>query len=289
MKLRKMMTSLTLLLLLAPLAFAIPKKIAAAEFPQEITFVLHKRVFYTLGADESVRMRPNSGLELLPDNVTEENQDLIDPTKTYGLNGVTFDIYDATDYVMDRLLDSDNPQTLEEISQEVLSADMDELREELTEDNLITSITTARDIDTGELGMASVTLDFSETGTENSALLFLERPVETNSSLVIYQIAAPMLVSLPISNPMFEDEFMDIVHLYPKNVLRGRLPDTGGPDPEPEPTPTPTPTPTPKPTTPGGRLPQTGEAKTFMGVSGLLIVGAVGVIWYKRRTKKEGQ
>lgn len=288
MKLRKMMTSLTLLLLLAPLAFAIPKKIAA-EFPQEITFVLHKRVFYTLGAEESVRMRPNSGLELLPDNVTEENQDLIDPTKTYGLNGVTFDIYDATDYVMDRLLDSDNPQTLEEISQEVLSADMDELREELTDDNLITSITTARDIDTGELGMASVTRDFSETGTENSALLFLERPVETNSSLVIYQIAAPMLVSLPISNPMFEDEFMDIVHLYPKNVLRGRLPDTGGPDPEPEPTPTPTPTPTPKPTTPGGRLPQTGEAKTFMGVSGLLIVGAVGVIWYKRRTKKEGQ
>lgn len=59
MKLRKMMTSLTLLLLLAPLAFAIPKKIAAAELTQEVTFVLHKRVFYTLGVDESVRLRPN--------------------------------------------------------------------------------------------------------------------------------------------------------------------------------------------------------------------------------------
>ncbi len=269
MKLRKMRTSLTLLLLLAPLAFAIPKKIAAAELPQEVTFVLHKRVFYTLGVDESVRLRPNSGLELLPENVTEENQDLIDPTKTYGLEGVEFDIYDATDYVMARLLDSDNPQTIEEISQEVLSADVNDLRKELTEEKIVDSVTTDNN------GIAvTKKLNFSN-------LLFLEKPLNIKSNIINYQTAVPMLVSLPISNPMLEDQFMDVVHLYPKNVLKGRRPDTGGEDPEP--------TPKPKPTVPSGRLPQTGEAKTFMGVSGLLIVGAVGVIWYKRRTKKEGQ
>ena len=60
-------------------------------------------------------------------------------------------------------------------------------------------------------------------------------------------------------------------------MLRGRLPQTGGEE-KPKPSPTPT---------PGGRLPQTGEAKSIMGIVGILIVGSVIIYWQRRRTSKQ--
>lgn len=274
MKLRKIVASFALVFLLAPLGWIGQRDVQAAETPDEVTFVLHKRVF--INPNEVPPIRVNSGLELTPDNVTEENEDLLDSTKTFGANGIVFEVYDATAYVLDGL----EEDTLEGVMQDILEADPDDLRTALTKDHLVTTITTARDADTGENGVATLTLDFSEMDSPNSAILFLE---VLPSNGAIRQEAAPMLVSLPVEDPMNEGQFLDTVHLYPKNVLRGRLPETGGETPTP--TPRPTPTPTPKPI---GRLPQTGEAKTMMGIVGILIVGSVIVFWSKRSTKNSG-
>lgn len=276
MKLRKIFASFALVFLLAPLGLIGQGRVQAAEIPSEVTFVLHKRVF--INPNEVPSIRVNSGLELTPDNVTEENEDLLDATKTFGANGIVFEVYDATEYVLAELKEG----TLESAMQDVFESDPADLRTALTEDNLITTITTARDTETGENGVASLTLDFNEVDGENHAILFLE-VLPTNGA--IRQEAAPMLVSLPVEDTMNEGQFLDTVHLYPKNVLRGRLPETGGETPTPTPRPTPRPTPTPKPV---GRLPQTGEAKTITGLLGILIVGSVLVFWNKRSTKKSG-
>jgi LPXTG-motif cell wall-anchored protein len=243
--------------LLIPLILVNVINVTATETSQSITFVLHKRLFTD---EEDALDRQNSGLE-----ITDEEDYLLG--KSVGLPDVEFEVYDATEFVAQQLLKG---KKVDSIMQEVLDSEYAWLREELKDKKLIIPFT----IKTDSEGVAWLPLsdkEFSSFQESNPALLFLEKEGNQN----IRKIALPMLVVLPVTNP--QGEILETIHLYPKNVL----PDKGGEDPEP--------TPKPKPTVPSGRLPQTGEAKTFMGVSGLLIVGAVGVIWYKRRTKKEGQ
>lgn len=274
MKLRSIFTSLALVFLLAPLGMIGQREVQAAEVPKEITFVLHKRMY--IDGETEISLKPNSGLEV-------EEGELADPTKTYGQNDVVFEVYDATDYVEKLLIN----YSQEEVAKIFLDAKPESLRKRLTEDNLLAEITTKQV--NGQNGIASVTLDFSKMGAENTALLFLQKE-NTPPSNLIREMAAPMLVRLPIVNPTNEKEFLSTVHLYPKGVVRGLLPETGGEEPKPTPTPTPTPKPTPKPSgglPKTGGLPQTGEAKTMMGLVGFLTVGSVIVLWTKRRTKKE--
>lgn len=270
MKLRKIFASLALIFLLTPLGMIGQGEARAAEMPEEVTFVLHKRVF--LDSKKELSLEPNSGLEL-------EKGDLVDSTKTYGQNGVVFEVYDATEYVMSLL--AVYPQ--EEVKQHFLNADPDDLRSILTKENLLVEVTTGRE--GGENGIAMVTLDFSKMPTDSSAVLFLQKE-STSPSAIVQEVSAPMLVSLPIINPINEKEFLSVVHLYPKSVLRGQLPQTGGEDPKPSITPDPTPTPKPLPRT--GGLPQTGEAKTMMGIIGFVVVGMVIVFWKKRHPRNEG-
>lgn len=268
MTLRKIVASVAFIFLLASLGLIGHRSAKAAEIPQEVTFVLHKRVF--LNPNSILDSQINSGLELTPENVTEENDALIDDTQTFGINGINFDVYDASAYLAGELAQ----KTMEEVMQAILETDSDTLRETLTAENLVTTITTTQDPQTGENGMVTLTLDLSEVAEQNPAILFLEK-LPNNS--VIRQEAAPMLVVLPVEDPMNEGQFLDTIHLYPKNVLRGRLPQTGGEE-KPKPSPTPT---------PGGRLPQTGEAKSIMGIVGILIVGSVIIYWQRRRTSKQ--
>lgn len=270
MTLRKIVASVAFIFLLAPLGLIGHRSAQAAEIPQEVTFVLHKRVF--LNPNSILDSQINSGLELTPENVTEANDALIDDTQTFGINGINFDVYDASAYLAGELAQ----KTMEEVMQAILETDSDTLRETLTAENLVTTITTTQDPQTGENGMVTLTLDLSEVAEQNPAILFLEK-LPNNS--VIRQEAAPMLVVLPVEDPMNEGQFLDTIHLYPKNVLRGRLPQTGGEE-KPKPKPSPTPT-------PGGRLPQTGEAKSIMGIVGVLVVGSVIIYWQRRRTSKQ--
>ncbi len=257
MTLRKIVASVAFIFLLAPLGLIGHRSAQAAEIPQEVTFVLHKRVF--LNPNSILDSQINSGLELTPENVTEANDALIDDTQTFGINGINFDVYNASAYLAGELAQ----KTIEEVMQAILETDSDTLRETLTAENLMTTITT------GENGMVTwKTPDLSEVAEQNPAILFLEK-LPNNS--VIRQEAAPMLVVLPVEDPMNEGQFLNTIHLYPKNVLQG-----GEEKPKPSPTPT-----------PGGRLPQTGEAKSIMGIVGVLVVGSVIIYWQRRRTSKQ--
>lgn len=269
MTLRKIVASVAFIFLLASLGLIGHRSAQAAEIPQEVTFVLHKRVF--LNPNSILDSQINSGLELTPENVTEANDALIDDTQTFGINGINFEVYDASAYLADELAQ----KTMEEVMQAILETDSDTLRETLTAENLKTTITTKQDQQTGENGMVTWTPpDLSEVAEQNPAFLFLEKlPEKLPNNSVIRQEAAPMLVVLPVEDPINEGQFLDTIHLYPKNVL----PQTGGEE-KPKPSPTPT---------PGGRLPQTGEAKSIMGIVGILIVGSVIFYWQRRRTTKQ--
>lgn len=255
MKRGKMFIYVALFLLTLPLAL-IGNTVRAAEVPEEVTIVLHKRVFIDPKAQPELQI--NDGLAL------DEANDLANPQKTYGLNGAIFEIYDATDYIQRLQTDL----TSEEIQREILNTEISVLKEEVTQDNKIGEVTT--ETVEGERGVAMIRL--KDLTDEPRMILILEKAVKTSAT--IHSNTVPMLFSLPISDPMNEGEFLSTIHLYPKSTLRGRLPQTGGE----------TPKPTPKPP---GRLPQTGEAKTMIGLIGLFIVGTVSVIWFKRNSNKK--
>ena len=109
----------------------------------------------------------------------------------------------------------------------------------------------------------------------DAAYLFVETTTPTDPNII--QKAAPFILSMPIYTAMDSTGVLNTdIHVYPKNVSRE----------EPKPTPKPEPKPTPKPKPPG-RLPQTGEAKTIIGLFGVLIVGTVSIIWFKRNSSKK--
>lgn len=110
------------------------------------------------------------------------------------------------------------------------------------------------------------------SGGKDAAYLFIETTIPKPTDKAIVQKSAPILLALPIQTKGISDT---VIHVYPKNISEKKA--------------TPSKPIPPKPTPPTGRLPQTGEVKTFMGISGMLIVGAVSVIWYKRRRKNAAQ
>lgn len=113
------------------------------------------------------------------------------------------------------------------------------------------------------------------SGGKDAAYLFVETTIPKPTDKTIVQKSAPILLALPIQTKGSSET---VIHVYPKNISEEKA----TPPTPPKPTP-------PKPTPPTGRLPQTGEVKTFMGISGMFIVGVVSVIWYKRRRKSEEQ
>lgn len=258
MKRGKILFYIALFFLGLPLGL-LGNNVQAAEISTEVTIMIHKRVFIDPKSDPKIQV--NSGIEL---DVTD---DLANPQKTYGLNGVVFEVYDATEYVR-RLQEK---HTNEEIQQAIVNTDPAVLKEELTTENKIGEVTT--ETVEGERGIATIMIE--NLTDEPTMILIMEKQLlSTNST--IRPIAVSMLISLPVEDPVKSNEFLSTVHLYPKSVVRGRLPQTGGETPV---------KPTPKPKPPG-RLPQTGEAKTMIGLFGLLIVGTVSVIWFKRNSNK---
>ena len=266
MKRGKILIYIALFFLAMPLGL-LGLTVRADEVSTEVTtIVIHKRVF--LDSNAEAELRVNNGIEL------DESNDLANPQKTFGLNGAVFEVYDATEYITQLQADYSN----EVIEQAVLDADLDDLRAELTEGNKLGEVTTGT-LD-GEVGIATISI---ENLTDQTMLIILEK-ASLPANTTIRSITAPMLISFPVTNPdtNSEEAFLSTVHLYPKSTLRGRLPQTGGETPTPTPV-TPTPV-TPKPT---GRLPQTGEAKSMIGLFGLVIVGTVSIIWFKRNSNKK--
>lgn len=265
----KVVTRLVILLTLLPVGLGIMNPVTAhagSESSGPVTFVLHKRVFKN-GQDPGVGA--TGGLELDQSTATDEHsKSLIDEEETYGLNGVTFAVYDATGYVSDMLKD----MSQEELLKHVTDSSKETLLKELKPYNsFIEDVVTANDGD--EDGVGKVTVNPTK---ENSAYLFIETKVSDEDADRIKVTATPMLIILPVENPTEKGTYLSTIHLYPKNTEI--KPDEPTPPKPPEPE-------EPSKPTPPGRLPQTGEAKSIMTFIGVFLVLGAVVLWMRRVRK----
>ena len=208
------------LFVLMTLTLAFGMQSVDASENNDITLVIHKRVYKE--SDSIPNYNVNTGL------LEDLNDD------TYGLNGVVFTIYDVSDYIKDRL----KTNTAEIISQEISN---------LTNAEILTHISgkseKIQEITTSGVGESAGTATFSTVNAtgENFAYLILETYVPPSTNIA--QMSAPMLIVLPIEDPMNHGQYLNTIHLYPKGYEYA-IPDPVVPKP---------------PTKPGGNLPGTGE------------------------------
>lgn len=227
------------------------QKIAADEQP--ITFILHKRVFKD---SENLPTVKNDGLAI---SSKSQNTDAIDPDKTYGLNGVTFDVYDVTDYAYEKMKSMSTEDLLKHVANTEKADLLSEIKPYQPTSQEI--VTTTLD---GEDGVASVTVNPT---SQNSAYLILEKQVADKDVGKVKMTATPMLVVLPVKDPIKSDTFLSTIHLYPKNTAIKKIT-----------------TPPVKPKPPHvPPLPETGEVKSVMTILGSIAVVVAVSFWYKRR------
>ncbi len=255
----KLSGSILVVLLTLPLGLGLITPVKASTTEQSISFVLHKRVFKD---SERLKTRENTGLPISPTGSADN--DLVDASITYGLNGVSFQVYDATQYVTDNLAKMSQDALLKHVT----NSDKDTLLSELApyQSKIGELVTKA---DGGEDGVARLTVNPTSA---SSAYLFIETKLDPSDVNRVKMTATPMLVILPVENPIEKGTNLTTIHLYPKNTQI-------------KVTPPPTLPPT-KPKDPLPILPQTGEAKTVMGILGVLVLGTALLLWQKQTKTK---
>lgn len=255
----KLSGSILVVLLTLPLGLGLVTPVKAATPEQPISFVLHKRVFKD---SERLKTRENTGLPISPTGSADK--DLVDGSITYGLNGVSFQVFDATQYVTDNLV----RMSQDDLLKHVTNSDKDTLLSELApyQSKIGELVTKA---DGGEDGVARLTVNPTSA---SSAYLFIETKLDPSDVNRVKMTATPMLVILPVENPIEKGTNLSTIHLYPKNTqIKVTTPPTLPPT---------------KPKNPLPILPQTGEAKTVIGILGVLVLGIALLLWRKQtRTK----
>lgn len=220
------------------------------------TLYIHKRMYKNPNARPSYT--ENDGLQREVENESD----------TYGLNDVTFGIYDVTLPLAEKL----KTRSLEDIQQEVLAWDLDETHHPLPGSQKLGSIKTKTINQESGLGR----FEFTIPEVENPAILIVEEDAPLINGEKIEYPAAPMLIVFPVENPMQSGSYLSEIHLYPKNYGY-RVKETPPNKPV---------TPSPKPHKPS-LLPQTGEAKTAITLIGFVIVVSVGVIGLRNKKIKK--
>lgn len=255
----KLSGSILVVLLTLPLGLGLVTPVKAATPEQPISFVLHKRVFKD---SERLKTRENTGLPISPTGSADK--DLVDGSITYGLNGVSFQVFDATQYVTDNLARMSQDALLKHVT----NSDKDTLLSELApyQSKIGELVTKA---DGGEDGVARLTVNPTSA---SSAYLFIETKLDTSDVNRVKMTATPMLVILPVENPIEKGTNLTTIHLYPKNTqIKVTTPPTIPPT---------------KPKNPLPILPQTGEAKTVIGILGVLVLGIALLLWRKQTKTK---
>ena len=239
------------------ISFTNAQTIAADEQP--ITFILHKRVFKDSGDLKTIK---DNGLVITPN---DQNASVIDSDKTYGLNGVIFDVYDVTSYVSNALKNTSKEALLKHVT----NTDKADLLAEIkpyqpTSQEVVTASSN------GEDGVASFTV---HPTSQNSAYLILEKQISDKDAGQVSMTATPMLVILPVENPVDKTSFLTTIHLYPKNtaIKVPVIPPVNPVNPKPPHFPF---------------LPDTGEVKSAMVVLGSIAVIIAVSFWYKRRKNR---
>ena len=236
-------------------------KVNAEEDILKTEFILHKRMYIDPKANP--KEVSNTGLEM-PD------EEFMNKETTYGLNDVVFEIYDVSEYVR-KQRQVDEKKSTQEIQKYFSDTKPNQLAENF-KNNLVDTVVT-KTIN-GESGMAV----FEATSKEETpAYLILEKAAPLIRGQKIIKLAMPMLIILPVENPLEEGNYLSTIHLYPKNAQYDV--------PEPEKKVPPTPKPDPKPKKPF--LPQTGEIKSAMAILGVVVIAVVFWIWKNKRSTQK--
>ena len=254
-KFNRLLSRLTIILLVLPISVSLFRPIAALADTNPVTFILHKRVYKDSNQLKTVQ---NNGLVI--DSSDEATKALVDDSLTYGLNGVTFEVYDATQYVADNL----GKMSQEELLEKVTNTDKTTLLSEIAPYHSLIQEIVTKTVN-GEDGVAELTVNPS---SESSAYLLIETKLSQSAENQVEMTATPMLVILPVENPTNQGTYLDTINLYPKNTAVKQV------------TPPSSTTPPTKPNKP--RLPQTGEAKTAMVGLGVLVILMALLLWRKK-------
>ena len=250
---------LLLLLLITSLGitFTNAQKIAADEQP--ITFILHKRVFTDSGDLKTIK---DNGLVITPN---DPNSGVIDSDKTYGLNGVTFDVYDVTSYVSNALKSTSKEALMKHVTNTDKASLLAEIKPYQPTSQEVVTVSSD-----GDDGVARFSV---QPTSQNSAYLILEKQISDKDAGKVKMTATPMLVILPVANPVDKTSFLTTINLYPKNtaVKTPVIPPVNPVNSKP-------------PNFPF--LPDTGEVKSVMVVLGGIVVIIAVSFWYNRRKPK---
>ena len=250
---------LLLLLLITSLGitFTNAPKIAADEQP--ITFILHKRVFKDSGDLKTIK---DNGLVITPN---DPNSGVIDSDKTYGLNGVTFDVYDVTSYVSNALKSTSKEALMKHVTNTDKASLLAEIKPYQPTSQEVVTVSSD-----GDDGVARFSV---QPTSQNSAYLILEKQISDKDAGKVKMTATPMLVILPVANPVDKTSFLTTINLYPKNtaVKTPVIPPVNPVNPKPPHFPF---------------LPDTGEVKSVMVVLGGIVVIIAVSFWYNRRKPK---
>lgn len=135
---------------------------------------------------------------------------------------------------------------------------------------------------TNAQGEAQFTLP-TKNGEKDAVYVFVESKLPDD--FVITKRATPLILMLPVykmnKNGSFSEQLVDEVHLYPKNIGYQPIPEEPEKPEKPEKPKEPQPE---KPKRP--LLPQTGEAKSMIGLVGIVLIGTAISFWRKRVTQK---
>lgn len=250
---------LLLLLLITSLGitFTNAPKIAADEQP--ITFILHKRVFKDSGDLKTIK---DNGLVITPN---DPNSGVIDSDKTYGLNGVTFDVYDVTSYVSNALKSTSKEALMKHVTNTDKASLLAEIKPYQPTSQEVVTVSSD-----GDDGVARFSV---QPTSQNSAYLILEKQISDKDAGKVKMTATPMLVILPVANPIDKTSYLTTINLYPKNtaVKTPVIPPVNPVNPKPPHFPF---------------LPDTGEVKSVMVVLGGIVVIIAVSFWYNRRKPK---
>lgn len=248
---------LLLLIMSLGITFTNAQKIAADEQP--ITFILHKRVFKDSGDLKTIK---DNGLVITPN---DPNSGVIDSDKTYGLNGVTFDVYDVTSYVSNALKSTSKEALMKHVTNTDKASLLAEIKPYQPTSQEVVTVSSD-----GDDGVARFSV---QPTSQNSAYLILEKQTSDKDAGKVKMTATPMLVILPVANPVDKTSFLTTINLYPKNtaVKTPVIPPVNPVNPKPPDFPF---------------LPDTGEVKSVMVVLGGIVVIIAVSFWYNTRKPK---
>lgn len=248
---------LLLLIMSLGITFTNAQKIAADEQP--ITFILHKRVFKDSGDLKTIK---DNGLVITPN---DPNSGVIDSDKTYGLNGVTFDVYDVTSYVSNALKSTSKEALMKHVTNTDKASLLAEIKPYQPTSQEVVTVSSD-----GDDGVARFSV---QPTSQNSAYLILEKQISDKDAGKVKMTATPMLVILPVANPVDKTSYLTTINLYPKNtaVKTPVIPPVNPVNPKPPDFPF---------------LPDTGEVKSVMVVLGGIVVIIAVSFWYNTRKPK---